>query len=355
MEQRRVIGVRLYRVIINAYDAQGNSINHAAVARQCGIDQRTSARLYNSGLRPNLARRLPGLPAIKEVLAGRAVAPIDVYAEREEQDEIAGLDTPPAPPPPPAEEPQAPVAEIRGEEVPVPVIEATTIEVEEEPEAEPYTVAPTTTVPTPPIPEPVQVTEVLPPKAPSVAMATPVQDNSYIAPSELQTHAVGALREELRAVGAARNALLGVHSIATQILVTLQGQAKLLQANIQRELDMGASVVDQVQLIKSLAKVTDVITGAGAALKQMVEAERLALGSPTEIVKLVGAAAPVAKPQEEDPQAASGRLASVLAALGKFATPAPSTVALGLLEGEAGGGEGEPDDVSDDEPEAAAG
>lgn len=153
--------------------------------------------------------------------------------------------------------------------------------------------------------------------AAAVAVAPPVvevlspEEERAAQVAELQTGALTAMVEEARLLGVLRNSTLGIASMASQLLAGMQPVIVRVRESLQR-----LAVLDNpgsAEAIRQLAKLNEVVGGSVDATKKLVEAERLLMGSPTEIIKLQ-TAAPAPAPAEE-----SHDTAQLLVVLGQLA------------------------------------
>ncbi len=151
---------------------------------------------------------------------------------------------------------------------------------------------------------------------PIVEVLSPAEERAAQV-AELQTGALTAMIEEARLLGVLRNSTLGIASMASQLLAGMQPVILRVRESLQRlaELENPGSA----EAIRQLAKLNEVVGGSVDATKKLVEAERLLMGSPTEIVKLVAAATPAPAPAEESHD--TGQLLAILGELAAARAP----------------------------------
>lgn len=237
------ITTELYQRLLGVFRELGAD-NYTAAARTLGCGIKLAKRAYESGFPENASR---GRPALR---------PIRLVLEEEPKPE------PPPPPPPP------PLPEHARGVPPIPDYfedddsgdDSETSEVSA-PEGEPRTA-------------PAATAEIVP--------CGPV--SMLEQPDGLRRHVVGAVDEELKTIAAARNAALGIISMATQVLAGMQPVIIRVRDSLRQQAESDEPANAEIA-IKQLARIEEVVSSASETVKNLVQAERLALGSPTEILK----------------------------------------------------------------------
>ena len=119
---------------------------------------------------------------------------------------------------------------------------------------------------------------------PMVPMTAPVSPEGPITAQDIEAHAMDALRQELRAIATVRDGAIGAAISARKMLAALQGRIDHMAEEIADQ-DARGVPINAVELSKMLHRILVVSQKASEITKQVIESERLALGSPTEIVK----------------------------------------------------------------------
>jgi len=135
---------------------------------------------------------------------------------------------------------------------------------------------------------PAPVVAELMPMVPATAPASPAAPEGPITQGDIEAHAMDALRQELRAIATVRDGAIGAAISARKMLAALQSRIDRLGDEIAEQ-DARGVRIDPVELSKMLHRILVVSQKASEITKQVIEAERLALGSPTEIIKLTEA------------------------------------------------------------------
>lgn len=264
------ITTELYQRLLGAFRAQGDD-NYNAAARTVGCGHRLARRAYEAGFPENVSRGRPPL------------RPIRLVVEEERPPELL---PPPIPPLPEH-------ATADAVEPPDYFEEDDDSEVEEQPAPKGAARAPSVT----------PTAEIMP--------CGPV--SMLEQPDGLRRHVVGAVDEELKTIAAARNAALGIISMATQVLAGMQPVIIRVRDSLRQQAESDEPANAEIA-IKQLARIEEVVSSASETVKNLVQAERLALGSPTEILKVVEGNKPPEAPKSEDTHD-SRQLLGVLAQL----------------------------------------
>jgi hypothetical protein len=276
---RREITSELGARLLQAFREHG--ANYSVVARHCDCDYRLARRAYLNGFPEQGVPFRAAIRPIWRVLEEEGI-PLKTAAKKR-------IRKPPAPPAPAT--PAAPAA--------------------------------------PPPPPAVPTAEILPPGGPDRCLKV----------GELEERLVKSTREALNGFAAGRNAALGLISEATQILVALKPQLDGLKLSVQQQIE-DANGPSVERIAKTLSSIAGVLAQAVTAQKQLVEAEKLTLGSPTSIVGLIQAPPAVSTPPSDVTE--SQRLLEALWAVGGTQKPALESEYVP----ESGGGE---DEDKDDE------
>lgn len=161
--------------------------------------------------------------------------------------------------------------------------------------------APSPAVPTAPVvaPAPVTAASAVPTSAPVTAelVAKPAR-KVPITQADLAEHAQEALESELRAIAAVRDTAIGAAVSTRRVLGALQGRIDQYAQDLA-EKDRQGVPVDGQDLAKQLQRLLIVAEKASQITDQVIKAERLALGSPTEIINMAITTAPTMDAQAE--------------------------------------------------------
>jgi hypothetical protein len=262
---KKIVPLSVYFRLLALARKQGvDNINYSALARVVELDHRTVTSMFCRGLPEavgtgKLKTKRHPYPPLMEVLKGMAPEPVDPDAPKSAQA--------PAPAPAPALV-QAPAVE--------PIL-VEPILVEPQPAQAP--------APAPAV-EPIQAQIV-------TRSQGPVAGVDYVDDTMLRKQAVTILQQELRNLEVQRSAAQGLGVVSVAALRGLEQQLKRSEHDIQQELDMGGTI-DVDRCLKRLARIAAALKVSGDLTEQATRTARLALGSPTEIIRLTGQAAPVA-------------------------------------------------------------
>ena len=277
-----------YLQVLGLFEAQfaTGKVSFAAVAREAGVDQRTASRLFYDGLKANPVRRIPALPAIEAVLAGvvprptaESIRPIprliqEAHAPKAAPVPESAEPSPAAAPPIAAPEPSPAAAPAEPSPAAAPVPEP----------AEPSPAAA-------PVPEPAEPCPA--PEATPAPVAALVRASEYIELTEFQRSAVAQIRENINLIASVRNLALGACAVGGKALLALQHEVDRMEAAILEELADG-SRPDVDKTLKRIRLVMDLLTAAKDVARDMTQTSHLAMGGPTEIIRLSTQGAPVA-------------------------------------------------------------
>jgi hypothetical protein len=144
----------------------------------------------------------------------------------------------------------------------------------------------------------------------------------YLEPDELQKHAVKSLREMLKGIAIARSAATGAASSAVQLLMSMQPVLLKIKNEVERDLKENLGPNETENTLKNLKIINDVANTSASAMKNLIEAEKLALGQPTSIMGLISAP-PAAPTQTPDAAAQAQKTLEALFSMGADPNQAP--------------------------------
>jgi len=303
-----------YLQVLGLFEAQfaTGKVSFAAVAREAGVDQRTASRLFYDGLKANPVRRIPALPAIEAVLAGvvprptaESIRPIprliqEAHAPKAAPVPESAEPSPAAAPPISAPEPSPAAAPPIAAPEPSPAAAPAEPSPAAAPVPEPAEPSPAAApVPEPaepspaaaPVPEPAEPCPA--PEATPAPVAALVRASEYIELTEFQRSAVAQIRENINLIASVRNLALGACAVGGKALLALQHEVDRMEAAILEELADG-SRPDVDKTLKRIRLVMDLLTAAKDVARDMTQTSHLAMGGPTEIIRLSTQGAPVA-------------------------------------------------------------
>ena len=262
----RAHSIAEYRRLIEAYRRLGP--DHASVAREMGMDRRAAIKVYNQGWKAT--KVTPLYRPVKDVLAEMKAAEPPVVVPPEL--------SPPVEPLPDPEKLPEPKASAVNPETPTEALVATG--------------------------------QILPP-------GVLIDKEMYLEPDELQRHAVKSLRNILNGIDIARNGITGIAASATRLV----GAYQPLLAKVKKDLEMQVASENigphaAEDAVKTLTALNGALNGSAAAMKTLVEAEKLALGAPTSIIGLITPAPAKVATVETDQQTENNRVLQALFALG---------------------------------------